>query len=115
MTSVDRARQALTWLDGKDDAKFDADTPVVSALRDLLAEIDAGHWVDTRELAALADAEGIAGVICEDRERVGTEHDPGDGRWIVEYGVWGQKGRRDTGYWPTATEAIRAAREAARG
>lgn len=91
--AVERARQALDSLTGPSLHWGISDAERVKvALRDLLAEIDAGVWLDTRELEALMVAAVPRGSGTWDWE---TAHDD------------------EAGPYATAADAVRAAREAA--
>ena len=100
---MERARQALAHIEA---AWEDDDAPLPSdfqAIRDLLAEIDAGVWIDTRELEALRVEHGL--VVAATAI---TSH----GRWIV-YDV--NDDCAPGVFYATAADAVRAAREADRG
>lgn len=95
MTAVERARQALADLEGT----VLWDQPTTRLLRDLLAEHDAGVWLDTRELAALGSVDLALNNARSERHsplwRVTQFSEPG-GSWVAM----------------TARDAVRAAREA---
>lgn len=107
MTAVEAARQALHHLDTDtapgtspgDVAGSWAALKCVVALRDLLAEIDSGVWLDTRELAALGSVDlTLNNARSEVRAplwRVTQSSEPG-GSWVAL----------------TAVDAVRAARGA---
>lgn len=107
MTAVESARQSI--------ARLIVDYGVLPVslqpFADLLAEIDAGVWLDTREVEALADEHGLCAVVNEDPGQTGSDTSD-DCAWIVEYGLMGLRGRRETPYCATAADAVRAAREA---
>ena len=105
---IERAREALAHMEA---AWEDDDVPLSSdfqAIRDLLAEIDSGYLIDTRRIEALADAHGLAALVNEDPGQTGSDTSD-DCAWIVEYGLMGLRGRRETPYCASAGEALAAA------
>ena len=96
--AIERAREVI----GNADAAgiFNGD-PAIDALRDLLAEIDAGVWLDTRELEALGSVD-----LGYDDARL-ERHSP---LWKVTHY---DADRVRSWVALTAADAVRAAREAA--
>ena len=92
--AVERARQALRSCEINCGRYAES----VVALRDLLAEIDSGVWLDTREVEALLVDKGL---------EVFPTLSP-RGRWAV-YDV---EGDEYISYHATARDAVRAARGA---
>ena len=100
--AIERARQALAHIEA---AWEDDDSPLPSdfqAIRDLLAEHDAGVWLDTREMVALGAVNPVA-LYFDGRDS--------DTPWEIDADGEGEP------YWSvgaTAADAVRAAREADR-
>lgn len=99
--AVERARHALADYEAACAARageYGAARACAEALYRLMGEIDAGVWLDTREMDALAEAGGVS-IIPEGRSRM---H-----RWEV----WVNNGGPVTTH-STFADAVRAAREA---